>query len=77
VNGVVDTIAWEGYREGVDDVRYVTKLGQMISDADKSSNKRAKEAAGRARAYLKTIDAEDDDLNAVRSKIIGYIMELR
>jgi hypothetical protein len=26
VNGVIDTTAWEGYREGVDDVRYLTKL---------------------------------------------------
>ena len=25
-NGVIDTIQWEGFREGVDDVRYLTKL---------------------------------------------------
>jgi len=30
MNGVVDTIAWEGYREGVDDVRYITTLAKAI-----------------------------------------------
>ena len=30
VDGVIDTIAWEGYREGVDDVRYVTTLQKAI-----------------------------------------------
>ena len=29
VNGVIDTIAWEGYREGVDDVRYITTLHDL------------------------------------------------
>lgn len=29
-NGVIDTIAWEGYREAIDDVRYITTLEQKI-----------------------------------------------
>ena len=77
VDGVVDTIAWEGYREGVDDVRYMTKLEQLISSADKSGDKKHKDTAAKASEYLKTIDASEDDLNVVRSKMISYIMDLR
>jgi hypothetical protein len=76
VDGVVDTIAWEGYREGVDDIRYLTKLQQLISSADKSGDKKRKDTAVKAREYLKTIDADNDDLNEVRSKMINYILQL-
>lgn len=30
-NGVIDTIAWEGFREAVDDVRYFTTLKNMLA----------------------------------------------
>ena len=76
VDGVIDTIAWEGYREGVDDIRYLTKLQQLISSADKSGDKKRKDTAVKAREYLKTIDADNDDLNEVRSKMINYILQL-
>ena len=33
VNGVIDTIQWEGWREGVDDVRYLTTLIETIETA--------------------------------------------
>src|SRR5690606_38667893 len=33
VGGPIDTIAWEGFREGIDDVRYATLLKQ---DAEKA-----------------------------------------
>ncbi|MBI9088802.1 MAG: hypothetical protein JEZ12_06270 [Desulfobacterium sp.] len=31
-NGVVDTIQWEGFREGIDDVRYLSKLLALYPD---------------------------------------------
>ncbi len=34
-NGVIDTIEWEGFREGIDDVRYITSLEAMIERAKK------------------------------------------
>ncbi|MFA6665458.1 MAG: hypothetical protein WCT06_02690 [Armatimonadota bacterium] len=77
VDGVIDTIAWEGYREGVDDIRYLTKLQQLLADAEKSKDKKRRDIAGRAKAYLKTINAEKDDLDAVRAKMIDYIIKLR
>lgn len=76
VDGVIDTIAWEGYREGVDDMRYMTKLQQMIAAAEKSGDKKAKDTASRARAYLKTIDANEDDLYAVRARMVDFIVKL-
>jgi len=76
VDGVIGTIAWEGYREGVDDVRYLTKLQQLISSAEKSKDAKRKSAAGEAGEYLKTIDAGKDDLDAVRAKMADYIIKL-
>jgi hypothetical protein len=76
MDGVIDTIAWEGYREGVDDVRYMTKLQQLIEGAEKSGDKKRKDTAAKASEYLKTIDANNDDLSEVRSKTIGYILQL-
>ncbi len=34
-SGVVGTIAWEGFREAVDDVRYVTLLLNLLDEADR------------------------------------------
>jgi hypothetical protein len=31
-NGVVDTLAWEGYREGVDDLRYLATLEKLLAE---------------------------------------------
>jgi len=33
VTGVIDTIQWEGYREGQDDIRYATTLKLEIAKA--------------------------------------------
>jgi len=37
VDGVIDTIAWEGYREGIDDLRYLATLRKAIGKAEKSA----------------------------------------
>ena len=34
--GVIDTIAWEGFREAVDDVRYISTLQQRLREPDAS-----------------------------------------
>jgi len=76
VDGVVGTIAWEGYREARDDVRYVTKLQQLIDASMASGDERRKRAALLATRCLEAIDVEDDNLDAVRGKIINHILEL-
>jgi len=81
VDGVIDTIAWEGYREGVDDVRYMTTLQKAIQRAEGSQDEATVRAAKAARAYihhLKTTTAiETGDLDAMRRQIIGHILALQ
>ena len=72
VDGVVDTIEWEGFREGVDDVRYLTTLLNAIKSA-KALGKNTTEAETWL-ASLKTSDLTITDLGTVRDKMIAYIL---
>lgn len=75
VDGVVDTIAWEGSREAVDDIRYATLLKTLCSKAagDESKEKISSEAE----AWFQSIDFDSADLDAVRLKMIDYILKLQ
>ena len=80
-DGVIDTVQWEGYREGVDDVRYVATLIEMIEKAKKSGDEKTKAAASKAEDYLKKLKGNDinkarTDLDIVRSEIIDHILKL-
>jgi len=74
-NGVIDTIQWEGFREGVDDVRYLTTLQNAIRLA-KSQGKDTSEAESWL-ANLKDSDLTSQDLDAVRLQMINYILSLQ
>ena len=78
VDSMIDTIAWEGYREGVDDVRYVTTLIQEIEKAKNSSNLESKAAAADAEAYLAKLRQEvhKRNLDIVRLEIIYHILNI-
>lgn len=76
VNGVIDTIAWEGYREGVDDIRYATTLKLKISQARQSKDKKMRDLALSAEKYLEELDV-NRDLDTVRLEIIDYILKLQ
>ena len=83
-NGVVGTLQWEGFREGVDDVRYITTLEQAIEEAAES------EAALEARRWLEGLKSSSfrqevswkaqgpppEDLDQIRSRIVAWINEL-
>ncbi len=72
VDGVVDTIEWEGFREGIDDVRYITTLEAMVrkSTADTS-------AAKKFLTKLKNSNTiETANLDNLRKEIIKYIIKL-
>jgi hypothetical protein len=77
-NGVIDTIAWEGYREGVDDVRYVTTLEKAVETESRSAAQ--EKAAAAARAFLRRLktsrEVETGDLDAIREAIIRHLLEL-
>ncbi len=75
--GVIDTIAWEGYREGIDDVRYATKLKQVAAKAIATGQVRAVYAAKKALMWLELLDAKTADLNAVRMEMIEYTLKIQ
>ena len=79
VDGIIDTIQWEGYREAVDDVRYLTTLLKVIEKAKKSKNRKIKKSVILAEKYLKELKSADlntRDLNVIRLEIIDYILKL-
>ena len=72
-NGVVDTLQWEGRREAVDDLRYLSTLLEKIEVAKKDPARR-----GRARGIEKWVAAIDPsgDLDELRRGIVAKIVEL-
>ncbi len=75
VNGVVGTIQWEGFREGVDDVRYLTTLMAAVEEAKEAGGKRARLAEA-TESWIQEIDP-GGDLDAIRQEMIRRILELR
>jgi len=77
MDGVIDTIQWEGYREGVDDVKYLNTLLEAIEKAEGSQKKNP--TLLEAKQYVKQLKDNDinetkGDLGAIRSKVIDYIL---
>ena len=70
--GQIDTLQWEGWREGVDDVRYLTTL-QKALDAAKDKNL---QAVSQARSWLASLKTTDD-AQEVRQNTIAHIMALQ
>ena len=73
-DGVIDTVAWEGFREGVDDVRYLTTLLKVIERPHADAAKR--ELAAEARKWVETMDPQGD-LSTLREKMVRWILRLR
>ena len=81
VNGFVGTVQWEGFREAVDDVRYITTLEKAITQAGDT------EPARQARAWLDEVAADaplgqwnkvdpPDNLDEIRARAVGWIEKL-
>ena len=83
VNGVVGTIQWEGFREGVDDVRYINTLEQVIEEASDT------DTAQKARKWLDELKTRNspqagswktqqlpDDLDDIRASAVSWIKQL-
>lgn len=73
-NGVIDTIQWEGLREGIDDIRYLTTLLETIEAAKDYKDTSAAESWLH---NLKSVDLESSDLDVLRHEIIGHIISLQ
>jgi len=75
VDGVIDTIQWEGFREAVDDVRYVATLQRYIEEAGASGDPGRAALAREAQAFLDELDP-GDDLDALRAELIEWILKM-
>ncbi len=70
-NGVVETLAWEGYREGVDDLRYLATLEKLLAERPNLS------AALVARRFLTDLKHSGDvDPQAARQSMVTHIRAL-
>jgi hypothetical protein len=77
VDGVVDTIAWEGFREGVDDVRYLSTLHRKFSRLSEDLSIDSFKELKRARSLLEDLQLDEGrDLNGIRNSVIVTILEL-
>ena len=82
-NGVVGTIQWEGFREGVDDVRYINTLEMAIARAGMTNTAR------KASKWLQSLKRNarqkvswkaqklPEDLDQIRSQAVSFIKQLR
>lgn len=67
IDGLIPTIQWEGWREGVKDIKY---LSTALNLSKKTSNK---EAQAEFLKWVNNIDV-NGDLSQIRKKIIHYIL---
>lgn len=69
---VIDTIAWEGFREAVDDVRYLSTLIGMIEEYSESSPRLAE----KSRAYLRKLKTTKTEPRFIRRELDRLISGL-
>jgi len=74
VDGIIPTLAIEGYREAIDDIRYGTFLKSLIIKNKGWYGKKAGIAKS-AENYLETLDTKRDP-GVIRLEIIDYILKL-
>ena len=75
-SGVLDTLQWEGFREGVDDIRYATLMTDLARQAQKMQDTRPRYAGGQAMQFLATLDVRSFDQDWARAEMIRYISEM-
>ena len=88
IDGVIDTIQWEGYREGIDDLRYLATLKKAIKHAERNGKDKNAE---NAKAFINnlsitgrlfwdgagnTVISPGTDMDEVRNEIIKWILKL-
>jgi hypothetical protein len=66
-DGPIPTLAWEGVREGIDDIKYITTLKKLIAKAKQSQNDKWIEKAEKAENELSVI-LRDIPLEGVLAK---------
>lgn len=74
---VIDTLAWEGYREALDDVRYATLLKTLAVKVVAAGGVENVYAGRKAILWLEEFDEKTGDLNTMRLEMIQRILDLR
>lgn len=75
--GVIDTLQWEGFREGLDDIRYATLMVRLARRAVKSHDVDTRYLGAKALQLLASFKRDEDDLTACRYEMIRYIQRLQ
>ena len=74
-NGVLDSLHWEGFREGVYDVQYLTTL---LSEVGKAAGRFPDDPlVEETWKWLRAVDVVDGDLSAIRSEMARRIVALQ
>ncbi|OGV49949.1 MAG: hypothetical protein A2X49_00610 [Lentisphaerae bacterium GWF2_52_8] len=76
-DGVIDTIQWEGFREGIDDIRYATLLKTLAQKGAASENLEVQYAARQALQFFAELDPASSNMNTARLEMINQILKLR
>ena len=76
VNGAIGALPLEALREGIDDVRYATLLMQRIERTRRHGAVDAKAVAEEAFEWIESVPFLVADQDAVRGRMIGYIIQL-
>ncbi len=76
-NGHIYTLAWEGWREAYDDLRYATKLKRLCVPLLESPDLALRAEAKRELAWLDRQDGSFTDLNALRRGLIDRILTIQ
>lgn len=75
--GLIDTLAWEGTREAVDDIRYGTLLKQLAEKARKSDDVDVRYLGLAAATWIGQVDFERSSLDSLRQEMIERILALQ
>ncbi len=76
-DGVIDTLQWEGFREGVDDIRYGTLLKALATEAGRSDDIDMRHLGRKALLFFASFQRERDDMNMARAEMVSRILALR
>ena len=75
--GVIDTLQWEGFREGIDDIRYATAMKRLAQEASEHRDMNVKYAGRNALKFLAFMKPTSDNMDTARLEMISRILELR
>lgn len=76
-SGLLETFGYLGFREAIDDIRYMTLLRRLCRDAEATGKRENIAAARKALLWVAQLERQRMDLNAVRQEVIESILDLQ